>query len=103
MYVIDNLINGYSLLASLFPFEAIHCGVAGARFELSDKMESQHILAQASTNTSANGYGDGENVNVERKKLLKIWGDFYNFDDHKNLKSYGFPTFDSLVHRYGGM
>ncbi|MCX5922709.1 MAG: DUF4804 domain-containing protein [Candidatus Dependentiae bacterium] len=67
--------------AGTYQEEGVYVGLVGARFEKPGLMEYQHMLITQEQNTTAKGYGSGNNNNP----LLSLWADFYGVD---------FPTFN---------
>jgi hypothetical protein len=69
--------------------QGVYVGMVGARFEVLEQMESQHILISRYLNTEENGYGRNRDESSQTSKKMKIWEKFY--------RVHPFPTFDEAI------
>jgi len=60
-----------------FEPRGIYVGLVGARFEKSERMEWQHLLATPQQNTAAKGYGPDADPDAPATQLLRAWARFY--------------------------
>jgi hypothetical protein len=76
--------------------EGVYIGQAGARFEISDKMESKHMLIDKN-HTHTNGYGKNS-----KSPYMKMWADFYKisyFPTYEEAKTDTFGRFVKIAGR----
>ena len=78
--------NGKKQTNSNFERMGVYVGTVGARFEVFDRMESQHILISKTFNKEENGFGKKRDQTNHLTKKMEIWEKFYRVDH--------FPTFE---------